>query len=279
MHTKAKKTIKITAIVLAVWLFICVVLAGWIVLPELNKKGRYKTVKNFANGKVEMIAHRGLSGLALENTLWAFEEAGKRAYDGIETDVQVTKDGKFVVFHDGDLSRWGIDLDVQNTDFYELRRAGLHDLYDSENTQAYTIPTLKEYIQVCVEYDKQAILELKNAMSEEQVWEIAQTVKDLGWWDRTTFISMRREHLLALRENYPDASAQYVVERASKDDIAFLIEHKIDADFCWVSINPFRVRKLHKAGLKVNCWTVDTRACAWYMRFCGVDMLTTNILM
>ena len=63
---------------------------------------------------------------------------------------------------------------------------------------------------------------------------------------------MRREHLLALRENYPDASAQYVVERASKDDIAFLIEHKIDADFCWVSINPFRVRKLLLHKKEIN---------------------------
>ena len=46
--------------------------------------------------KAKIIAHRGLSGLEKENTCPAFVAAANRSYFGIETDVHMTKDGKFV---------------------------------------------------------------------------------------------------------------------------------------------------------------------------------------
>ena len=49
---------------------------------------------------VRMIAHRGLSGIELENTNSAFVAAGNRSYFGIETDVHITADGQFVIIHD-----------------------------------------------------------------------------------------------------------------------------------------------------------------------------------
>ena len=49
---------------------------------------------------VKMVAHRGVSGIERENTCPAFVAAGNRSYFGIETDVHVTKDGKFVIIHD-----------------------------------------------------------------------------------------------------------------------------------------------------------------------------------
>ena len=57
------------------------------------------TIKIETNG-VKMIAHRGLSGIERENTCPAFVAAGNRSYYGVETDVHVTKDGKFVIIHD-----------------------------------------------------------------------------------------------------------------------------------------------------------------------------------
>ena len=58
------------------------------------------TVKIENKKGTKFIAHRGLSGLELENTISAFVAAGNRSYQGIETDVHVTSDGKFVVYHD-----------------------------------------------------------------------------------------------------------------------------------------------------------------------------------
>ena len=49
------------------------------------------------SGNTLMIAHRGLSGIELENTCSAFVAAGNRSYFGIETDVHVTADGQYII--------------------------------------------------------------------------------------------------------------------------------------------------------------------------------------
>ncbi len=279
MQPKTKRKLKITALVLAGLFLVCVILAGCIVLPEaLKKQKRYAQTKNFANGKMQIVAHRGASGLALENTVFAFEEAGRREYYGIEADARLTLDGKFIIAHDSDLERFGLDIRIDQTDFATLRALRLKDIYANSNEETCFLPTVEEYIEICKKYNKQAVLELKGEILADKIWELAQDISALGWFEKTTFISFDREHLTALRRSYPNANAQYIVKKVKKGDIEFMLENKIDGNFFWASVTPARVRKLHKAGLKVNCWTVDTRACALYMRVCGVDMLTTNIL-
>ena len=87
------------------------------------------TIKFTEKGNVKMIAHRGLSGLERENTNAAFVAAGQRSYYGIETDVHVTADEKYIIIHDNDLKRIAdIDLEVEKTNFATLREACLFDM-------------------------------------------------------------------------------------------------------------------------------------------------------
>ena len=80
------------------------------------------TIKFENKGNIKMIAHRGVSGLEVENTCPAFVAAGVKTYYGIETDVHVTKDGKFIVIHDDDLKRIAnLDMSVEGSTFDELR--------------------------------------------------------------------------------------------------------------------------------------------------------------
>ena len=232
------------------------------------------------NGKhnVKMIAHRGVSGLKLENTIPAFEEAGRRSYYGIESDVHVTKDGKFIIFHDDDLIRLvGAHNVVEESTFDELRAVKLKERDGSISENLY-MPSLEEYLEICKKYDKQAILELKNEMAEGRVWAIADAVNNAGWLNRTTFISFSRENLLRLRARYKQADAQYLTEECSEEEIAFMAEKKFDADLSWRCVTKEKVEKLRKAGLKVNCWTVNRVSVAALMQSFGVDMITTNIL-
>ena len=70
---------------------------------------------------VKLIAHRGVSGLECENSCAAFVAAGNRSYFGIETDVHVTKDGKYVVIHDDRTGRVSdMDISVEESTFEEL---------------------------------------------------------------------------------------------------------------------------------------------------------------
>ena len=73
-------------------------------------------------GNVRMIAHRGVSGLELENTCAAFVAAGNRSYYGIETDIHQTADGKFIIIHDDETGRVATEnISVEGSDFETLR--------------------------------------------------------------------------------------------------------------------------------------------------------------
>ena len=88
------------------------------------------TIKLQKNG-VKMIAHRGLSGIERENTCPAFVAAGNRSYFGIETDVHVTRDGKFVIIHDETITRVSLgesNLNVEECTFDEIKDVELPTL-------------------------------------------------------------------------------------------------------------------------------------------------------
>ncbi|MBQ8308600.1 MAG: hypothetical protein IJX96_02075 [Clostridia bacterium] len=236
------------------------------------------TIKFENKGHIKMIAHRGLSGLERENTNAAFVAAGVRSYYGIETDVHITKDGKIIVVHDNNLTRVAnLDMVVEESTFDELRAVRMTDI-DGTPRADLCLPSLEEYLHICKKYDKQAVLELKNPMPEEKVWEIAAIAEKLGWFDRVTFISFASENLVALRQKYPNASAQLLRGKVTEETIRFVIDNRLDADFDGYAVNKEVVKRLHDEGLKVNCWTLDTLALAERAKAAGVDFITTNIL-
>lgn len=228
---------------------------------------------------VLMIAHRGLSGLILENTCEAFEMAGQRSYYGIETDVHVTKDGKYIIAHDDDLRRIaGLDMVIEESDYEDLRALRFKDPYRKDCTTSFFLPSLEEYCKICKKYGKQSILELKNRMTPKDVEGIAAAVTEYGWFERTTFISFSGENLVDLRKAYPTANVQFLVEECTEEELAFMIENNFDADIQWDRVTKNAVERLHGAGLKVNCWTVDEEEYAKRVKAYGVDYITSNIL-
>ena len=240
---------------------------------------RTDSIKFLEKNGIKMIAHRGLSGLEFENTCPAFVAAGVKSYFGIETDVHATKDGKFIVVHDDDLKRIaGLDWVVEEKTYDELRTVRLKDTDGVTERADLFLPSLDEYISICKKYEKVAVLELKNPMTREQVWDIAETVSRLGWFEKTIFISFAGENLVYLREKYPTAQAQFLTEIASDETYRFMVDNKLDADLCGYCVSREFVEKLHNAGLKVNCWTIDKIEHAEIMQACGVDFITSNIL-
>ncbi len=226
-----------------------------------------------------MIAHRGVSGLERENTCPAFVAAGVKSYFGIETDVHVTKDGKYIIVHDDDLNRIaGMDLKVEQTTFDELRKVRIKDTDNVHERADLFLPTPEEYLSICIKYEKEAILELKNPMAEEHVIQIAEIVKNMGWLERTVFISFVGQNLVFLKKHFPNAMAQFLSSDTSDEKIEFMIEHDLEADYNWNSVTKKFVDIMHSHGKRVNVWTVNTLEAAEKMKALGVDMITTNIL-
>ena len=111
------------------------------------------TVK-FDKGTTRVIAHRGLSGLEKENTCSAFVAAGNRSYYGIETDIHKTKDGHFVINHDGDFNRVaGVDIKIEESTLEEIRSILLFDADGTKNRGDLRPAVLQEYISICKKFD------------------------------------------------------------------------------------------------------------------------------
>jgi glycerophosphoryl diester phosphodiesterase len=117
-----------------------------------------------------MIAHRGLSGIETENTNSAFVAAGNRSYYGIETDIHRTADGKFVIIHDGGLSRVaGLDIRVENVSFSVLQEVILFDQDGSKNREDLRLSTLENYISICKKYNKLHKIVLYKEVKNETI--------------------------------------------------------------------------------------------------------------
>ena len=115
---------------------------------------------------VKAIAHRGFSSRYPENTMLAFERAIALGADGAEFDVQLTKDGIPVVFHDESLLRiTGEDRLIKDLTLSELQKYDLSYRFAGQ-CPVQRIPTLEEYFSLVANYDFLNILEFKTAIFE-----------------------------------------------------------------------------------------------------------------
>lgn len=237
------------------------------------------TVKIDKKG-VRMVAHRGLSGLERENTNTAFVAAANRSYWGIETDVHVTADGRFILIHDNKTDRvCGVHYEVKSTDFETLRSLPLLDTDGSAGRVDLHMPTPEEYLGICKDYGKASVLELKNMFTEEQIREIVDLIEARECLDNVVFISFHLSNLLAVRAYRPNTTVQFLNGDLSAEELARLArEHRMDMDLYHLIVTKELVDALHAVGAKVNVWTVDDPELAERMIACGVDYITTNIL-
>ena len=227
----------------------------------------------------KMVAHRGVSGVERENTCPAFVMAGTRSYYGVETDVHVTKDGKYIIIHDDTTARvTGVDLTVEETDFDTLRSLKVYDTDGVTQRSDLVLPTLDDYINICKKHQKICVLELKNDMEEKDIIGISERIKELGWFEHTIFITFGRLNVIYLRKNYPDAMVQFLYSERKDEYIDFMVEQKVDADILYTIADKQYVDLLHSKGIKINCWTVNKPEDAERLIEYGVDFITTNIL-
>lgn len=228
-------------------------------------------------GNTRLIAHRGCSALETENTAAAFIAAGNRGYFGIETDVQTTADGAFVLLHDAATGRVAKEnLTVAKSSLAQLRRLRLNE--NGTPTAHLVIPTLEEYLRICQRYDKTCVLELKSRFTAQQLEQLLRTIERTGYLPRVIFISFHLDSLIELRRALPKQPLQYLVSAFTIPAMEALQKYRLDLDIAFLQVDGALVQKVHKAGLQINCWTCDDREKAEALIAMGVDYITTNRL-
>ncbi len=235
--------------------------------------------RKFEKKSTKVIAHRGLSGIEVENTCSAFVAAGNRSYYGVETDIHRTADGKFIVGHDDNLKRIaGEEIYLEKTSLKVLQSVVLYDKDGTKGREDLRPCTLENYLSIVKKYEKHAILELKSEFTDEEIAKIIDIVKSYDYLENVTFISFIYENLTKVKRILPNQSAQYLFWKVTDEEIARLVRDKIDVDVWCKELTREQIEACHKAGLTVNCWTVDEIADGERFAEWGIDYITSNIL-
>ncbi|MDZ7820423.1 MAG: glycerophosphodiester phosphodiesterase [Candidatus Marinimicrobia bacterium] len=221
--------------------------------------------------KTTIIAHRGASGHAPENTLAAFQKAAGMKVDAVECDVQRCRSGQLVVFHDRDLKRiTGKRGKVKKKKLAELRKL------DAGNGER--IPTLKEVLEL-VDARTGINIEMKSRGSAVPLAQmIRNSIRTDSWKAEDFFVSsfyyrpLRRFHELI--PEIPIALLYNKKPKRLKKRIKVL--RPFAASLNAKHIRPAWISRVHDHGLKAYVWTVDDVRVAEQLQQERVDGFFTN---
>ena len=224
-------------------------------------------------------AHRGASGYAPENTLESFQKAIDLGADGIELDVQLTKDDQIVVIHDETLGRtcegtgW-----VKDDTLEELRRFNYNKAFPQV---AHTdIPTLREVYELMKPSGLTINVELKTGIVfyEELERKVIELTKEMDMEDKVLYSSFNHYTCVKLHELKPDAYVGFLYADGPIDMAEYAKKHGADAlhPALYNLQFPNYMKDAAERGLDVNAWTVNEEI---YMQMCcqyGVNAIITN---
>lgn len=231
----------------------------------------------FGDDKRKFVAHRGYSNRAPENTAPAFELAGENGFWGIETDIQESSDGVFMCMHDETLERT-TDGGGKVSDYTYGELMNLNIISDS-NAEYYSdlkIPTMIEFLNICVIYDCVPVIEIKSVKNFDA---FLQTIYDSGLKDRCIVtggiqdlveIRARNKTIPLMPIGYSNRDYTHYLDLISQftENRGILYNYPM--------VDGQVAAKLHEMGIYCGVWSLDTAEQAEQYLSYGVDFVVTN---
>jgi glycerophosphoryl diester phosphodiesterase len=224
-----------------------------------------------------VIAHRGASGHAPENTLAAFERAVALGAGFIETDLHLTRDARFVAIHDSTLERTTNGKgNVRDATLAEIRKLDAGMWFDRE-FMGQKVPTLEEIVEFAAKHDVIFYLELKYEAAWGMHHSLVGALQKSGGAARSIIISSSEPTLTALRQVDPSAMMGLIFDEANQDHTKAGIELGV-RQLCpqYSLVTNEMVEQAHALDLQVATWTVDDAATMRAMIAAKVDGIMTN---
>jgi len=237
---------------------------------------------NFASGSagegiVLVIAHRGASGHAPENTLAAFRKAVSQGAAFLETDLQLSRDAHFVAIHDATVDRTtGGHGAVHDLTLAELRCLDAGSWFGSEFA-GERIPTLEEILDFSKKHDVVFYLELKPSGSWGGEHALIGALRESGEIPRAVVISFDATILESLRKIEPTLMTGLLYEGQIEKPVERAVE--IGARQLAVRgdlVTPALLAAARKKDLQVVCWTVNHPAHMRLLIDAGVDGIMSD---
>ena len=223
--------------------------------------------------KVLVVAHRGSSKAAPENSMAAFRQAIADGADLIELDVQETADGEVVVFHDSDFMKLaGVGTKIWDATMADLEVIDIGSRF-SPAFKDERVPTLAAVLDAC-KGKIGVVIELKyyghNQHLEERV---ARIVDERGMAAHVAVMSLELDQVKKMKSLRPSWTVGLLMSVSAGNLRA------IGADFLAVNgafASRRFVRSAHLQGMKVHAWTVNDAATMSVMIGRGIDGLITD---
>lgn len=243
-----------------------------------------------------VIAHRGASGYAPENTLAAVDTADAMGFAWVENDVQRTSDGELVVVHDDSLAR---TTDVEQRfpdrapwkvkDFTAAEIATLDaGSWFGERWAGARVPTLQQYLRRVDANGQKLLLEIKKPELYPGIErDTLRVLGEEGWLDRRhvrsrlVVQSFGADSVRAVHEQRPDVTTGFLGTPAVADLPAYAaFTDQINPTHTSLTAEYVAavqaLKGAHGKPLRVNTWTVNDAAGAARVAGFGVDGIITN---
>ena len=230
--------------------------------------------------KTKVWAHRGASGYAPENTLDAFRKAVEMGADGIELDVQMTKDGELVVIHDETIDRvsngkgWVKDYTYEELKKFNFNKTHLE--YTKEE-----IPTLEQVYLLIKPTNLTINVEIKTGIVfypgiEGRVLELTER---LGMKERVIYSSFNHYTIRKIKESDPQAKTGMLYEDGITDAVDYACDI-VKADALHPSgynvLYPGFLDKCRERNRQLHVWTINEEKDMRMLCEAGVDAMITN---
>lgn len=241
-----------------------------------------------------IIAHRGASALAPENTLAAFTKAIEVGADGIEFDVRLTKDKTVVVFHDDDLLRIGeAENSIADLNYEDLQNFDIGSWFNKLNPKvqnpdfaAERIPTLERTLEFLNDYRGVIYIELKCRKKDVEVLskEVCRIIEKSKLFPQIIVKSFNLDALPIIKKHCPKIKTAAlftlkVLTLLRKEKRLINIAKDLGVDFLSLHFSLATknlMRKAAKQNLNVAIWTVENPR--WVKRAVklGISHVITN---
>lgn len=241
-----------------------------------------------------IIAHRGASELAPENTLAAFQKAIEDGAEGIEFDVRLTKDGIPIVFHDEDLLRIaGKEFPVEHLYTEELQKIDVGSWFNLENSEKAQsifsnerISTLEQTLDFLKDYKGIIYIELKSEASEIKHLSkaVCKLIKNSNLLSQIIVKSFNLDAIPIIQKHCPNVKtaalfALKIMILLRKEKRLINIAKELNVDFLSLHFSLATgnlMKKAEQQNLKAAIWTVDNPR--WVKRSLklGIEHIITN---
>ena len=228
------------------------------------------------NKNIMIIAHRGASAKAPENTLASVSLAWETGVDAVEIDIHLSHDSIPMVIHDPNTKRTtGVDLTVAQTISLELRMLDAGS-WKSTSFSGLKIPFLNEVLET-VPLDKKLFIEIKSG--PETVYAISDLISPPSAMKQIVIQSFDIDTIIKLKEILPSIPTLLLLETLPiNQDIITLVQKN---GFDGLSVKHTLLSgefagRCKNTGLKLFVWTVDSQAEAKRVALLGVDGIITN---